>query len=261
MQRQTRNIIQLASTPARQRGALTVANQGQLTNHLRRYNSSLTSLRWKQLLVPSIFRGAGLGIGIAVGICVVVGAQYHYSGWKEKVETAHKTLELLNKAASGTERDHDGQKKPSQLLNLAREAVKTYLAGVPLSGAVVDLAFDSVDSAIDAHGAEATAIISRMAKEIEYTIDAHKTWSTAAARDIYGIVNRETKKLRELAGKPETQEAIQSVKHAAAEKAQTGIQQAKAWGSQAGGFVASKWSSRPSKESGSDIPKDDFNKP
>ncbi|TFK25521.1 hypothetical protein FA15DRAFT_668398 [Coprinopsis marcescibilis] len=169
-----------------------------------RYNSNLLGRTWQ--LHSKLWSGVAFGAGIGLGLSATAVAFYELSGWRAKVDTAHETLQAVNQLV-GRRRDE----KPSELLKLIRKAVKEYFSGVPFSGPILDMVFDSVGDNIDLHPEEAMESIRRMSKDLDNILELHTTWTVETAREIMAVVNRETSKLKELGLRPETQKMVQSV--------------------------------------------------
>jgi len=168
-----------------------------------RYNSSVPAkprTRFASHLLAG-FAGAILGAG-ATGY-----TWYYFSGVRKTVDRIQGAILYLDQARDNLSK----QNKPSRVLWLLRQAVKSYLA-FPGSNFVVDQVFDVVDSQVDAHADKANAVIATAYTQIRDLIQdrgkTHTVQVLAVLRNLMKELQPKGLELKEMAEKYEVERRV-----------------------------------------------------
>jgi hypothetical protein len=132
-------------------------------------------------------------------------AFYHWSGLKNAVDAIKHPVQFLRQYKSlpqSVEVDQDVKGQPNtttQILTALRFLAKAYVAPIPGSGVLVDLAFDGVEKIIDTHKEEARAILKSALQEVQEAAKTRGEGSKAVAWDVLAILRNRLGQIQALA--------------------------------------------------------------
>ncbi|KAJ3572389.1 hypothetical protein NP233_g3123 [Leucocoprinus birnbaumii] len=151
----------------------------------------------RRLIVLSAFLG-GATVTAVGGY-----AFYHWSGLKTAVDivrhpiAAFKRFKMPRDAAIESELDVQAETS-AQVLAALRQIAKIYVSPIPGAGILVDLAFNEIEKAVEAHKDEAGAILRSAFNEVQEAIKARGGNTKEAAWDVLAILRDKLGQIQDL---------------------------------------------------------------